>query len=182
MSQVFRSAVPPTLDGTLWIRRLAAGEKAEVIVYSEQAIGYRFHWSGRRTTACIDPVEECSGCTRGLPVKWKAYLHVGNLAERRQEILEVPESTWRRMSLLACFATHLRGSTLLFKRDGNKRGRISVSELPNYAGQFKLVPAIDPLPTVLKFLGSIGAGHDFRADWAARHLTDPAERARQNSD
>lgn len=151
MRSVFHSQVPPAASQTLWVRRLREGETAKVVCLSQFVTGYRFHWSGRKTIPCEDPTESCSGCSRGWPVKWKAYFHCYHLDARRQEILEIPESTWRKLASLACYDHAMRGAVLTFRRQQHKRGTISVVNDVTYQQLGTLAPAKDILPDLWKF-------------------------------
>jgi hypothetical protein len=151
MDHVFRSPVPPKPSMQLWVRRLKEGERAIVVCLSEYCMGYRLHWTGRRTVPCIDPVEVCSGCARGLPVKWKAYLHVYHIDARRQEILEIPESTWRKLSHMPCYDNRMRGAVLGFARQQSKRGTIGVWNEVSYLDLGPMPPAKDILPDLMHF-------------------------------
>lgn len=151
MSYILSSCTPPPRGDGLWIRRLAAGEQAEVIALAKTLRGYRLHWNGRRTVPCTYPIDECNGCKRSQPTKWRAYLHCYHMVEQRPEILEITESTWQKLGTLPALDHDLRGQRFTFRRSAAKRGSITVTSATPYYDLGGLPKERDLLPILQKF-------------------------------
>jgi hypothetical protein len=146
------TAPPPSVRKKEVIRHTSR-EWGLFVVLSSSAWGVDTHWDGRRTEECFKPKQkDCPGCKRGLPGRWKCYLHVTNGSKTWDGFLELTAAAWAMLEAQIPNKTSLRGLMIRLKKSsGGPKGRYIVEVLERVLEPDCLENAEDPYPT-LRFL------------------------------
>jgi hypothetical protein len=142
---------PPPRSLTLTLVRLKAGEEAFFRVLSAAIFGYWSHWTGKCSVLCKRNSEDCDGCRNAKPVKWKGLLHVINMGNGRQCLVEVTNSAALQIQDSLPSNDSLRGKRLrLVRSRGGDNGRLRAEIIFDARSVVDLPPEIDAWPTVEK--------------------------------
>lgn len=150
MFDLRRQNLPPKSGPEIFVRRLRAAEKLTVQVLSRSLWGCYVHWAGDHSEPCLEDAKKCPGHARGLPVKWKGYLHVMNLHNRRAEFLEFTPFSANQIIDQVDTAQPLRGYRLQCERGKGDKARVKVVVLPCLNMEVVLPDEIDPYKTLCK--------------------------------
>lgn len=143
-----RQDAPPKSGPDIFVRRLRAAEKLTVQLISPSLWGCWVHWAGDHSEPCLEDKKKCPGHARGLPVKWKGYLHVINLHNRREEFLEMTPYSANMMLDQVEADVPLRGYRLQCERGKGDKARVKVLVLPCLTEASGLPQPVDPYKTL----------------------------------
>ena len=146
--------VPPSGPETPIVRVKTSGEH-HFRILSRSYYGLWIHWNGQRSEGCFEDRQECSGCKRGLPRRWKGYLHC-LAAERNGADCFLELTPVAITSLLAQCpkGESLRGLRLNVRRtSGGEKGRLRVLVLGDINPGKGLIEEKDPYNTLRKLWG-----------------------------
>jgi hypothetical protein len=129
MVELNRSDLPPDRKEGLFLRRLKAKQKTTVMILSRTLWGCFIHWDGKRSSPCIKLKALCDGCRAGKPKRWRAYLHVYDLHNRKEEFLELTEGAARQLLDQLPAGIELRGERVQFERLAGDQARVHVTAL-----------------------------------------------------
>lgn len=150
-----REDQPPRAGPVLPILRVRAGELLPCTVLSTNLWGCWTHWAGDRSEPCLLPKIGCPGCKRGLPKRWKGYLHIYSHSHNREGFLELTPASAEQLELQCPDQGQYRGLRIDAKRSpGGNRGRLNLSILRRLEETSHLPPPKDPMKT-LNFLWGI---------------------------
>jgi hypothetical protein len=131
---------PPTRAPAMPIIRIKGGQAGMFLIYSHRPEWFCSHWNGRRSEPCIIPSDECSGCKRQLPTKWKGYLHVRKLDGEQDGFLEITPHVNDSLLSQAPSKPSLRGWRIEIRRTRGNLGRLNVCLLPKLCSDDNLPP------------------------------------------
>lgn len=137
------------------VYRLKAGQSMDAVIVSRSLWGCYTHWNGRCSEPCYEGKGKCPGHKRGLPVRWKGYLHVYDVKRKRQCFLELtPTSADDLLRELGEGA--MRGQRVNIARQQGDKARLSVSvfSAERYTCDVSQLPEPkDPYKTLAKLWG-----------------------------
>lgn len=119
--QVKISAAPPDKKSFIPILSPKVGQKIMAVAISNEILGIDTHYIDNRTRPCVCMENRCEGCLKKLPLRWKAYLGVQDIASGKLGILELTVGAWLDCSELRSKQGKLRGRELLLQRIGKSR-------------------------------------------------------------
>lgn len=126
-----RPLTKPEKGPEVWIERLVANQRLEVLILSPWPQPFTIHWdknAGKkgRSRPCTVPESKCYGCRIGLPSKWLAYLFCQKIYTPKPEFLflEVTPGAdeWLRMHTLP--GEDLRGKSFRVLRGNGNSSRL----------------------------------------------------------
>ncbi len=142
----------PKTNIPYWVKRLVAGEAIEVVILSTAFLRCMVHWDASwkpkgRTEPCTDPVSECHGHLRNLPVRGKGFLHVFNYTAKEQQFLELPPVATQSALIQLDNAKNLRGIRCRLTRGNGKKTQVAVDIHAPYdrVSDSPLPPELSPL-------------------------------------
>lgn len=147
---------PPRVGPELWIRRLKASETLQCTIISASLWGCMTHWNGRSTEPCYESKKECPGHKRGLPTRWKGYLHVWDEGKAEECFLELTPVAADNLLAQVMQGEPLRGQRLKVERLKGNKARLRVTLLAHYTALRvgrDLPPPKDPHNTLCKLWG-----------------------------
>lgn len=149
MDGIRREDTPPIAPRTLTLVRLKAGEQLTARILSPSLWGLWTHWNGAQSLPCFRDEKKCDGCKKGWPSRWKGFLHVLRVENRRQIFVELTSHA-ASMFLDQVPDRHaLRGLRVLFERSrGGDNGRLRLTLLSTDSANLDLPAALDPLATL----------------------------------
>jgi hypothetical protein len=155
MAIPFAGTAPPKPAKRMEVRRITSSESELYVCLSASVWGQGVHWCGKRTEECLAERKlECPGCCRGLPWKWKGYLHVVD-ASQAECFLELTATAIAALNAQMPDRNNLRGAMFRLKRTkGGAKGRYVVEVLDRVIPESELHAGKDPLET-LRFLWSV---------------------------
>lgn len=127
------------------------------VIFSLRITWLCSHWNGARSQPCIDPSEECDGCRKELPTKWKGYFHARSLTTDVEGFVEITPTIGDAIRGQSDYPLSLRGMRIELRRTKGDKGRLQCVLLPCICSLDSLPQEKDPTP-VLKQLWDIG-GH-----------------------
>lgn len=144
---------PPAPGPRLLVLRLRAGQKCSFVILSETIIGIWTHWSGRASNPCFTPKEDCEGCKKGYPKRWKGYIHCIDKSAHRHVFLELTPMSATSLRGQIPGGSSLRGFSLSAERGRGDKARLAVL-IEQYCPKISDLPqAIDPIPTLSELWG-----------------------------
>ena len=152
-----RDDTPPPAGPSMRIIRFKANESCNVALIGSKVRGFWTHWSDR-TEPCTEPKEECVGCLRKWPQRWKGYIHA--LREDRMEegFLEVTRLTKETILEQVGGEKFLRGARIKVLRGKGDRTTLRVLLLRGWAAEHQ----DSPLPNEKDPEETLRALFDFR--------------------
>jgi hypothetical protein len=154
MSTLNTCHTPPPNGPELLIVRLKAGKKLLCVILSQSLWGVWTHWNGARSEPCFQERAHCNGCKRGLPKRWKGYLHVWDLERRRQVFVELTPVAAESINSQVGLGSVLRGYRVTLERMKGDQSRLIVHVHPMHTDSDTLPPAKDPAGTLTKLWGT----------------------------
>lgn len=110
------------------IHRLRAAERLDCTILSPSVWGVWTHWNGVKSEGCYgEQKNDCDGCKRGLPRRWKGYLHVVSHATRTEFFLELTPLVDDMIKHHAPTGQALRGMMFRFERLKGDKARVRVT-------------------------------------------------------
>lgn len=146
-----RGAAPPSAPGieTEVVRITSVDRRHFYLVSHEPWCAY-FHWNGA-SLKCDDP-EKCDKCEKGMPRKWRAYIHaleqLGTV--QRSVILEITHMCTVILDVQLCGQPWRGSYCVLSKTKGGKHGRFVVEVMPRRIDANTLPNEINPAPILEK--------------------------------
>lgn len=119
-----REDSPPAGGPKLKLFRLKAGEHFNFAILGTSVRGYWTHWSSR-TEPCIDPKEECPGCKRQDPQRWKGYVFARQESSLEIGFLEMTQTMKTKLMSLIVAEQFLRGSRVKACRGNGQKTSIN---------------------------------------------------------
>jgi hypothetical protein len=126
-----RQNVPPRPGPKIEIRRLRAGQTSTVVILSKSVWGVWTHWNGKVTEPCYEEKKKCPGCKKGLPKRWKGYLHCYDFNRRDECFVELTPISADAMACQVQAGDSLRGYRFRLQRANGDKARLSVTLLPS---------------------------------------------------
>lgn len=155
MLDLNRQDLPPTGGPEMLVYRLKAGQSIDAIIISKALWGVYTHWNGRTSEPCYQAKGKCPGHKRGLPVRWKGYLHVWDVKKKRQCFLELTPTSAQDL-LDALGVGQMRGQRIVIARQNGDKARLTVNVFGEDRYQCdltKLPDPRDPYRTLAKLWG-----------------------------
>lgn len=154
MDELNRDDRPPKPGPALPIRRVKADSVAVYTCFSRAIWGCWTHWNGSCTEPCMKNKSRCNGCRRGMPKRWKCYLHVWDHWHEDECFNELTPLATRMLESLVGIGHTLRGIVYKAKRSkGANNGRLTVTVEDSPVNQSKLFEPKDPMITLRKLWG-----------------------------
>lgn len=148
-----RDNVPPKREGELWIERMKANGRKQFTIYSRHLWGIWTHWDGKRSQPCYKDKKKCLGCGKGLPTRWKAYVHAYDHIKRMQVFVELTPTASRSLLDQIGKGLALRGVVMTLQRTAAQNGRLNV-HLDKVTDATMHLPAeVDPFQTLCSIWG-----------------------------
>lgn len=153
MDQLNLEHVPPQPGPRMPIIRIKAGERIGVVILSPSIWGLWTHWAGNHSLPCFAEKSQCEGCKRGLPRRWKGYVHVVVENERRQGFLELTPLSAESLLMQSEKGRPLRGYRFEIKRLAGDKARMHVRSTHPDPSPFGLPHHQDPQSTLMRLWG-----------------------------
>jgi len=156
MLSINRQDRPPVGGPEMLVLRLKANQSLDAICISPSLWGCYTHWNGRCSEPCFGEKAKCPGHKRGLPVRWKGYLHVWDCRKKRQCFVELTPTSADDLLGQVGDGVILRGMRFVLTRQSGDKARLTVSVLEGerYAVDVgKLPTPKDPFKTLAKLWG-----------------------------
>ena len=142
---------PPEVIPSLHLLRLKAGEELLCLICSESVWGLNTHWAGNHSIPCYRDKKKCDGCKRGLPHRWKGFLHVCRCSDRRQFFLELTSTATTLFHDQVADKKKIRGLKIRAARGrGGDNSRLRIEVYGDKMEESKLPKSVDPLSTLQK--------------------------------
>lgn len=150
-----RQNAPPRSTVELWVKRLKANESVHVTILSPSLWGTWTHWNGSNTEPCYECKAKCPGHRKGLPTRWKGYLHVYDLLSKDCYFLELPPGAARQFLDLVGDDLALRGVRVEVKRQAGRKARLKFGAMGRHESycKWELMPALDPYKSLCVMWG-----------------------------
>jgi hypothetical protein len=153
MSDFSTQHTPPAPGPEIPIERVRANDQRCYVVLSPALWGVWTHWAGDRSMPCWSERKDCDGCKRGLPRRWKGYLHCWNRQTGREAFAELTPLSAENLLAQVPDGAALRGLRLTLKRTAAKNGRLLVLLDPGVQAIPRGIEAKDPCGVLCKLWG-----------------------------
>jgi hypothetical protein len=144
---------PPNPGPEIPIERVKGNDQKCYVVLSPALWGVWTHWAGDRSEPCYSEKKDCPGCKKGLPRRWKGYLHVFNRQTGREAFAELTPLSAENLLAQVPDGSHLRGLRLTLKRTAARNGRLVVLLDPGVQQIPRGIEAKDPCGVLCKLWG-----------------------------
>lgn len=163
MLPINRANEPPRPGPEMQVVRLKAGQELHATVLSDALWGCYVHWNGSRSEPCYADKKQCPGHKRGLPLRWKGYLHVVDNHRQTECFLELTPLAADQLIAQVGTGEPLRGQRLSMRRMSGDKARLKVTLLAHHTAVSKaeLPRAKDPYATLVKLWGIADIGGDY---------------------
>ncbi len=149
MEQFNRDDRPPQGPKPLKLIRIRKGQTAVYTILSPSMWGIWTHWDGQRTLPCMKAKNQCLGCQRGFPKRWKGYLHCYFPPQKSDFLLEITPRAAKLLLDSAPERRMLRGLILRVERSpGGRNGRLLATIVGDDPIERELPAAKDPFDTL----------------------------------
>lgn len=150
MADLNREDKPPKSGPKWWIERIKAGSEGLFTVFSRSVYGVWTHWALHGSSPCFSRKDDCEGCKRQWPRRWKGYLHAYDHHNKRQCFLEITPLVAEGITQQLGEGQPLRGYRLKLKRGAGPKARVKVEVLAPLGGGPALVDEQFPEETLRK--------------------------------
>lgn len=151
MKLVHSQDLPPRPGPQLPIIRIRNSQIQSFTVLGAGLKGFWTHWNGKASEPCYEPVEECDACKKGLPRRWKGYLHCYHQDARQEGFLELTPTAAETLLGYLPKGDSLRCIRISLCRSSNSdKGRLRITVNPSMQTSEQLPPEKDPLETLSK--------------------------------
>jgi hypothetical protein len=107
--------IPP--DGPhLMIRKIEPGDVPVLVILSPKVEGFRCHWTGANTAACVVGDGLCPWCLKKFPMKWYGFIHVWEQSLNVQTLIMMTAPGANRLKAIQGDRESLRGSIVVCSR------------------------------------------------------------------
>lgn len=164
MSKFNFAPTPPKPGPELPLLRVLEDSVQSFTILSTSVLGIWCHWNvqGKCGMPCTLPVEQCLGHTKGWPLRWKGFLHVGCHTSDRQGFLELTPRGAVQLKNQVADWNALRGWRVqLTRTKGGKKGRLLVVLMGFSPASEKLPDEKSPLITLEELWGRVPQGARF---------------------
>jgi hypothetical protein len=154
--------VPPPNPFIVRVESPRKGQIWRLVCLSRAVTGVETHWNGLRTVPCTLPKSHCLGCRAGQPVRWRGFLTCYEPVSKQCFFSPLTAKAYHDLEARLAGITDLRGILFTVSRSkGGNNGRL-LYELVGAHPKPELLPGdVDPLPTLRKMWGLLGATIDF---------------------
>jgi hypothetical protein len=150
----------PSVGPEIFILRMKGQKALTFTIWGSCIRGIWVHWAGDKSIPHFRDVEQCYGCTKQHPKRWKGYVHC-YCSEMRQEVfLELTPASARSLRDQLSHRGSLRGAVIQVKRTTADNGRLYISTLTPQSNTDAFPPEKDPRPSILKLWGVDDADAD----------------------
>lgn len=155
MNKLSRPIRRPASGPQMWILRLKAKEEVQVCILSKAIWQCMVHWAGDHSEPCFEDHKTCHGHKRGWPLRWKGYLHVYDLRQRKECFLEITPGLADQLESAIGTGEVYRGQRVKLVRGRGDKARYSLEiMLPHeQVSRVDLPPEKDPYETLCKLWG-----------------------------
>lgn len=153
MQPLNRQNRPPDPGPEMLILRLRAGQRIVATILSKALWGVWTHWAGKRSEPCFGDKADCPGHKRGLPLRWKGYLHVFDHTKKKEGFLELTPVSAESLLDQVGNDSPLRGERIQVIRGGGDKARLTVELLAAIKEGVVLPPEKDPEKTLRALWG-----------------------------
>lgn len=136
MPRLRQQHTPPSPGPNLPLIRIVDTHIHTFVILAAQIFGQWTHWDHKAakgkgaSSPCFEPKEECPGCKRSLPERWKGYLHVFNLHTRVDGFLELTPTAAKVVTSALVGVDTYRGVRINVTRSSNSnQGRLRLTVL-----------------------------------------------------
>lgn len=150
MAELNRDDRPPKAGPKWWIERIGAGREGLFTIFSRNIFGVWTHWQLHGSQPCFNRKEDCEGCKRNFPRRWKGYLHAYDHHAKRQCFLEITPIVAESIQQQLGEDQPVRGYRLKMKRGNGPKARVKVEVLAPLGGGPELVEEKFPEETLRK--------------------------------
>lgn len=163
MLPINREDRPPRPGPEMQIVRLKSGQELHCTVISPALWGCYVHWAGNRSEPCYADKQKCPGHKKGLPIRWKGYIHVIDNHKQKECFLELTPLSADQLLGQIGSGEPLRGQRLSVRRMAGDKARLKVSLLAHHTAvsSAELPLAKDPYKTLAKLWGISDIGGDY---------------------
>ena len=144
---------PPRGGPSMPIRRVKAGQRKQFAILSRSLWGVWTHWNGKQSEPCYQEKKQCGGCKRGLPKRWKGYLHAYDFMDKEECFLELTPLACDQLLAQAGDKEPLRGNRVLVERGAGNKARLTVTMLTPVQSVSSLPAEKDPQSALQKLWG-----------------------------
>ena len=145
---------PPLSGPKRQIIRVTATSPQKFTIVSTACFGQWIHFYGNRSHECVaEKKQDCHGCLKAWPRKWKGYIHCLDWQEQLAScFVELTPSAFEKLTVQVSESRPLRGLNVsISKTKGGAKGRYNISLLERLTPDHELPREEDPLP-ILNFL------------------------------
>lgn len=143
--------LPPRGKETLHLMRLKAGDELLCHCVSQAVWGLNTHWAGNHSEPCFKDKKKCDGCKKGLPHRWKGFLHVIRCSDRKEFFVELTSTATALLHDQVPDREQLRGFRLkIYRGRGGNNSRLKAELYGDKSLDLRLPEPRDPLPTLQK--------------------------------
>lgn len=153
MPPLNRQDRPPRGGPEMLVLRLKAGVTKLFAILSPSLWGVWTHWAGSKSEPCFQDKKSCSGCKRGLPKRWKGYLHCWDYHDKREVFFELTPLAADAILEQCGEDAPLRGNRIQVVRGAGDKARLKVTVLSAVPRDQVLPEAKDPAKTLSKLWG-----------------------------
>lgn len=140
---------PDPAPRTAHLQRVPRGKHLVFTCLSRQIAGLWTHWSGSRTEGCRADTPDCPGCRRGLPRRWKGYIHAQDCLSGYTSIVEITPGAARQLLNQRHDLPDLRGLQVRLERTtGAANGRLNAILVGKHPSPDLLPIELDPIATL----------------------------------
>lgn len=111
------------------------------------------HWDGDHSEPCYLNTKTCPGHKRGLPLRWKGYLHIWHHTRQTEGFIEVTPKGFEQLVELFGAEDNFRGTRMSFKRGNGDKTRLKLVILPPSPLVRELPAPKSVLPSLLRMWG-----------------------------
>jgi hypothetical protein len=147
-----RQDTPPRSGPELPVVRLKASGSTMVVILSASLWGIWTHWNGSKTEPCYREKKQCPACKKGLPKRWKGYLHCWDYAKKREIFLELTPTSADQLLSQCGKDVPLRGNRMNVNRGAGDKARLRLTVL-TAVPPAELPAGRDPEVTLQKLWG-----------------------------
>lgn len=153
--ELSESSIPVAPGPDLFVVRMKANEKREIVIYSKEFWGVEVHFGANSTRSSPHFKNEdlCPGCLNKVARRWKYYLHVYDYRGKRQIFLELTPGAAKQIWNLLPEGQSFRGVRMIVERGPRANAHLKINLLTPVPDDDRLPAAKDPKPSLMKLWG-----------------------------
>lgn len=140
----------PPAGPKIRIHRLKASERDNFEICGTAIHGFWTHW-GTRTEPCTEPRDQCEGCLKQWPQRWKGYIYCIRQSRMEDGFLEVTPLLRDKLLSYVTTPEQLRGKRFLVQRGKGDKSTLAILPLRDWYAEHpgEEMPAeVDPEETL----------------------------------